>query len=171
MTLNVSNKRPEEKTALRMRQLLLNRKNYTPLDGGGLQGEFFEERADFEEDFFGLGGGEGETQDALGRELRSAFGVPGDELHEARGIDGGGLGEADVELVALAVDLGDADFFAFDAEAGGLEQMGDAGGQRAVTVFELGADSFEGAVAVDAGDALVHAQALVFLGNVTFIDT
>ena len=88
----------------------------------------------------GLVAVERELQDALRGELGAALGVLRDELHEAARIDGGGFGEADVELVALAIDLGDADLFAFDAQARGLEQMRDARGQRAVAVFELGAD-------------------------------
>ena len=160
--------------------------------------EGVEQGAGFGEDVFGFGGGERPAEGAVGRELGSAFGVAADQLHEGAGVDGlvGFVGEAgrvgvdvgefDVEhfdeglgflradalldLGALAVDLGDADLFAAEAELTGGEKVEDGFGWGAVAVLQLGTDVGEGGLVFGSGDALVHAEALVLFGDVVGVD-
>jgi hypothetical protein len=55
--------------------------------------------------------------------LRAALGVSRYQLHQVRGIDGGVLSEADLQLAALAIDLRDAEALALKAELCGFEQL------------------------------------------------
>ena len=91
--------------------------------GGLFEFEVVNEGADLCHDCFGAGGGERISQDALRSELRAALGVAGHKAHELLGVDGGVFGEADLQLGALAVDLRDADAFAFEAQGCGFEQV------------------------------------------------
>ncbi len=158
-----------------------------------------EEGAGFGEDVFGFGGGKRPAEGALRGELGSAFGVAADELHQSGGIDGGigefvGVGvdggEFDVEhldegldglflvavgvgefdLGALAVELGDAELFAVEADFAGGEEVQDGLGWGAVAVLQFGADVGEVGMVFGSGDALVHAEALVLFGDVVGVD-
>ncbi len=59
---------------------------------------------------------------------------------------------------------------AIDAQLRGVEQMADAVRDGAVAVLQFGAHVGERALGLDAGDALVHAQALVLFGDVALVD-
>ncbi len=76
-----------------------------------------------------------------------------------------------VDLSALAVELRDAKLLAEQAKFAGGEQVEDGFGRIAVAVFELGADIGQRGLVFGSGDALVHAQPLVLLGNVAGVDT
>ena len=71
---------------------------------------------------------------------------------------------------AFAVELGDAELLAFEAELAGGEEVLDGVGRFAVAVVELAADVVDGGLVERAGDALVHAQALIFFGDVVGVD-
>src|SRR5882724_5837639 len=105
-----------------------------------------------------------ELQNPRWRKLRAL--VRRHKMGESFRVNLGVLMKTNVELVAFALNADSADPLAKQAQGSVINQATDRARKRAVTVFELGADFVKLRLALHARNALVHAEALIFFGNV-----
>src|SRR5450432_621887 len=86
------------------------------------------------------------------------------------GVNLGVLVKANTKLVALAFDADGAHTLAKQSQGGVVDEAANGTGEGAIPVFEFGTDFVELRFAQYSGNALVHAQPLVLLGNIVVGD-
>ena len=99
--------------------------------------QFVEQQANLHQHLIRLGLRERIFQHPLRSKLCAAFGILGNQFHQAAWIDACLLGEAKVQLIALAIYLRHAYTLAFRAQKRGFEKELHPFRHGAVTIFEL----------------------------------
>src|SRR4029077_6873606 len=135
-----------------------------PRLGYGFRAQLAQEAVDLVDNSFRLGGFQTEFQHAAGRELCAAR--LGHESPQPLRLNGSLLRKLDGDRVPSAVDGEYANPLRQQLERRRSQQVADWWRGLAIAIGQLFAHVVERRLALNAGRALVHAQALVFFGNI-----
>src|SRR2546423_15310246 len=133
-----------------------------------MDGQTPEQVVQFGQDFARATSFQEELQNSSRGELRAL--VRGHETSQLLRIDLCILVEANVELVALALDANRAHALAKKSQSRVIHQAANRARERAITIFEFAADFIELRLALYACNPLVHAEALILFRDIVVGD-